>query len=161
MRPPPPRTGYSHVSEERQARVVLPPPERPPSIRAALPRDKSQTILAIATLIGALFGGAGIGSVYQREREGISRDQAQALREDLRQFGSELRELREYLQQANAGEVERWDITTGIICRLNGGIRFARGVSCDAIPQWSSPALDSAVGWQAKADWVPPRRPPY
>lgn len=138
----------------------VPPPPRPPSIRAALPRDRSQQILAIAALVTALFGGAGIGSVVQREREGITREQAAALREDLRQVASDVREIRDHLQQANAGELERWDITTGILCRLNGGHRFARGVNCDAIAHWETPPNDSVVGWKAQADWVPVRRPP-
>lgn len=110
---------------------------------------------------GPLFeSGTPAWSVYQRDREGITREQAQAIRDDLKLVAQDVREIRDHLQQDNAGELERWDITTGILCRLNGGHKFARGVNCDAIAHWDGPPNDSTVGWQAKADWVPPRRPP-
>lgn len=162
LRPPP-------EPAEPQAAPAPPPPvpapvrvERGTSSSEFERREKArtQTILAVAGLVTALFGGAGIGSVYQRDREGLTREQAQAIRDDIKSVAADVREIREHLRQANAGELERWDITTGILCRLNGGTRFARGVNCDAVARWDGPPNDSTVGWKAQADWVPVRRPP-
>lgn len=181
-RPPLPGIPRRHLPDRREPDLAAeqaqprpaapPPPEVPvpapvpvergtsPSVFERREKARTQTILAVAGLVTALFGGAGIGSVYQRDREGLTREQAQAIRDDIKSVAADVREIREHLRQANAGELERWDITTGILCRLNGGTRFARGVNCDAVARWDGPPNDSTVGWKAQADWVPVRRPP-
>lgn len=149
-RRPPPRPGLYRgpvtevqaqpVSEPRPA--VRPPPEAmdpPAAPPAPLPapvrvergtspseferreKARTQTILAVAGLITALFGGAGIGSVYQRDREGITREQAAALREDIRQVGSDVREIRDHLRAQYTQEELAHEWLAQAIAQLNGG----------------------------------------
>jgi hypothetical protein len=123
-----------------------------------MPAGPVQTLAAITALVTALGGGAVLKTIFGGD--GITREQAEAIRGDLKKISRDIDEIKDHLATHRDKEIERWDIASGALCKLNGGTRFARGVNCDAVMQWDGPPLGADVPWIARADWPPFDRAP-
>lgn len=141
--------------------------------RQALPSSRLQWVVAVATIVTAMGGGAGIREFLGHHQmplppPAMTTDQATALI-------AKVDTLTAVVEAANSNRVEyswavydaleaRAKIQDGLLCRLNRGKSFARRVNCDAIPSgdWESVPLGKEfVGpFKVTYDWPAIPLPP-
>lgn len=115
--------------------------------KATVPAWASGVIAIIAAL-----GGVGAFEVLRHKPT----DPAPRLDEivsEVRGLRSDVRDERAARRKAEAENEARWEISSGAICRLNGGRPFARGVDCDAAGEWIKTPLEGVQSWRTTAEW--------
>jgi hypothetical protein len=116
--------------------------------------------IGIIGIISVATGGAGFA--WLQKPPVVPDAVLEDMRADVKRLATDVRDIRDYLQQDRRTEQERWDIVVPVLCRHNAGKPFARGIDCDSVgfEVPSMPTRPDAVAWKARADWPVSRRLP-
>lgn len=108
---------------------------------------------SMVALVVALGGGQGIRALTDN---GVSEQRFIALHERVSRIERTHRGVREYLTRARQEDIDRNSIIVGVLCRLNDGEEFARGVDCDEITAWDTPPNGQTKPVRARAVYPNP-----
>jgi hypothetical protein len=138
-----------------------------------MPRSRLQWVSAVATIIVAMGGGAGIREFLGHHDMPLppppmTTDQAKALIDNVgaltAAFESAQSKRIAYDWAMYDALKGRADIEDGLLCKMNQGKSFARKVRCDAIPDgdWESVPLGQELlgPFKVAYDWPVLPRPP-
>lgn len=162
---------HAELQELRQQNAAL--RERPaPATPRAQPQVQRHTSLppssgiskaappwwvTLAIAVATALAGAGGGQLVTPKPTDPT-PQLTAVRDEISAVRDDVREIRDRLRKKAAADADRWEISSGLLCRLNAGgpterpRPFARGVDCDAVT-WETPPLGNAVPWRSTAEW--------
>jgi hypothetical protein len=159
------RIAWQNLAREYQAPPVRRRPvvvSEPAPASGRTPKQQQWATLIAAVVTALVGGGAGVGiSEVARPKPHDPAPQLDEIRSELKRARDDIREIRDHLRRAGTGDQERWDITQGLLCRINGSktVPYARGVECDAV-LWEPPPLGAVGPWKARADWPRTERAP-
>lgn len=137
----PPAPVIVDAEEEAAPKPVKAEPEKPKDPAPEEPKKiKTQSLQhtwvgSLVAVVVALGGGQGISAITSN---GVTKDQLFAVHERVARIERERSNIRKYLEDARRADVDRDALITGVLCRMNGGKEFARGVDCDGVRDWES-----------------------